>query len=571
MNRVRKAKLKLLGAIALSSTLVVSTAAVAAGGAGAFMFLKGGASVRWSDIVSVLTLISMPSSSSKLTLLFGKKPAISKPGVTKPENTAPPASGMAAVELGMNLTAPSYYSGNRAFLNLLAGSEWGLITTDHKWDVMPRDRLDSKQRLIDLRPGEKAHRTMSKPTLSYAGKSVDVICRWNGKGAVRADGPNIKNQKIASQSLTFTYVPETKEGTWLTMSKTTASDPVRDVDCREADADPKALFEPTYLSEISRYSVLRFMKWSYGGVEGNAPVSWSTRTKPTDDTIRGPDGVAIEYMIRLANEVKADPWFTIPWNADAEYVRQFAQLVKAQLDPSLTAYVELSNEVWNYVYKVTHQAAAEGKAAGLSTNDHQAMLFRYSQRTAEVMDVWSSVFAGEMHRTVRVIAIQTGPWNAKQVLGFGDTAKKVDAIATAPYFHANLQADALNTPAGVDAVFQELERNMDGVLGEAKKVKDIAAEYGIRHITYEAGQHVLGEPPVEKMAALQRDPRMAKLYTSYLTRWREQFGDLMVMFADYGEPSKYGSWGQRDYVGQPLSEAPKENAVELFRRSYVTR
>jgi hypothetical protein len=531
-----------------------------------------GAPVQWSNIFSVFLLGAMPSGSKPTVPNFGGSTVVTKPGTTTPTNNTPPAvPGLPEMKLGINLDAPVYYVQNRSFMNLLAGDGWRLINAQGQWGDMPRERLDSNQRLVDLRNGERAVRVLSAPTRSYRGETVDIICRWNGSGSVRVEGENVKNLKVSAKSLTFTYVPQTKEGMWLMITASNASDPVRNADCRETDADPNAMFEPTYLAEIGRYSTVRFMKWQYGGVEGNLPVSWATRTKPGDDVIRGSDGIAIEHMIELANQLKSNPWFSIPWNADAEYVRQFAQLVKSKLDPSLKAYVELSNEVWNYVYPVTTQARNEGKAQGLSSDEHKAMLLRYSQKTGEVMDVWSSVFAGEMNRTVRVIAIQTGPWNAEVVLGYGDTAKKVDAIATAPYFNANLESNALATPTAVDAVFRDLETTMNGVLDEAKKVKDLAAKYSIRHITYEAGQHVLGSPPLSQMEALQRDPRMANLYTKYLTRWREQFGDLIVLFHDYGGTSQYGSWGQREYVGQPLSEAPKENAVELFRRSYVTR
>ena len=41
------------------------------------------------------------------------------------------------------------------------------------------------------------------------------------------------------------------------------------------------------------------------------------------------DGVALEYMIALCNELEADPWFCIPHTATDEYVREFAKQVKA--------------------------------------------------------------------------------------------------------------------------------------------------------------------------------------------------------------------------------------------------
>ncbi|MCW2411186.1 MULTISPECIES: hypothetical protein [unclassified Sphingobium] len=575
MNRVRKTKLRLIGAMALSSTVMMGTAAVAASTASAFLLytasikLKGLNLVKWADVLSVLTLASLPSTSSGTKPSGSSTTTISTPGSATTVGTGSAVSGVPTMKLGINLTPLTTYVGNRSFMNLLDG--WRLVTAQGVWTDMPQDRLDSNKRLVDLRAGEAGIRALALPTRSLWGESVDIICRWQGTGSVSVGGEPVKNARVSGKSLTFTFVPKGGAGTWLRFANINPSDPIRNADCREVDADPNATFDPTYLAEVKRYGVLRFMKWSYGGVEGNLPVRWETRTKLGDEVVNGPDGVALEYMIQLANELKADPWFCVPWNADDEYVRKFAELVRTRLDPSLKAYVEVSNEVWNYVYPVTTQALNEGKAAGLSTNDHMAMLSRYAQKTGQVMDIWSSVFAGQMHRIVRVAAIQTGAWNANFVLSFGDTAKKVDAVAIAPYFAANLSATAFDTPADVDAVFASLSDQVADRIAESKKVKEVATTFGLRTITYEAGQHVLGSPSLEKMTALQRDPRMSKLYTTYLTKWRNEVGDLMVMFSDYGGSGKWGSWGQRDYVGQPLSMANKENAVELFRRSYITR
>ncbi|MCW2339024.1 hypothetical protein M2337_003257 [Sphingobium sp. B2D3A] len=575
MNRVRKTKLRLIGAMALSSTVMMGTAAVAASTASAFLLytasikLKGLNLVKWADVLSVLTLASLPSTSSGTKPSGSSTTTISTPGSATTVGSGSAATGVPAMKLGLNLTAPTTWMGNRSFLNLLSG--WRLSNAQGGWSDMPEDRLDANKRLIDLRPGESGIRQMALPTRSLWGESVDIICRWQGTGSVGVGGTPAKNSRVSGKTLTFTFVPQGGSTAWLRIASTSPSDPVRNADCREVDADPNATFDPTYLAEVKRYGVLRFMKWSYGGVEGNLPVRWETRAKLGDEIVAGPDGVALEYMIQLANELKADPWFCVPWNADDEYVRKFAELVRTRLDPSLKAYVEVSNEVWNYVYPVTTQALKEGKAAGLSSNDHMAMLSRYSQKTGQVMDIWSSVFAGQMQRIVRVAAVQTGAWNADFVLSFGDTAKKVDAVAIAPYFAANLSANALDTSAGVDAAFAGLANDVNDRIAESKKVKDVATKFGLRTITYEAGQHVLGSAPLDKMIALQRDARMTKLYTTYLTKWRDEVGDLMVMFADYGGGSQWGSWGQRDYVGQPLSEANKERAVELFRQSYITR
>ena len=38
-------------------------------------------------------------------------------------------------------------------------------------------------------------------------------------------------------------------------------------------------------------------------------------------------GVSLEYMVRLSNEVGADPWFSVPINATDDYIQNFVQYV----------------------------------------------------------------------------------------------------------------------------------------------------------------------------------------------------------------------------------------------------
>ena len=576
MKRVSNSKFSFrknaIGAVALSSTVLVSSVAAAASLSAAFLWLttsvssRGGALVKWRDVVSVLSL----------AVLSGSKPSwttVTKPGSTtttpKPVDSSSGVAGIPATKLGINLSAPSYYDTNRVFANLVAGDVWRFVTAAGQWQDMPTERMNANLEVVDLRPGERIVRSLGKPNKVYRGLAADIICRWQGSAKMEFIGSPVKNLRVSARSLTFTYLPIMDDGVHMVIHDIVPSDPVKNLDCRETDVDQAVLFDKTYLSEIKRYSVIRFMKWTQS-VESNEAVTWAARTRPEQAVFRGPQGITLEYMIELANQTGSDPWFAIPWNADDEYVRKFAEMVRDKLNPSLKAYVEVSNEVWNFGYQVSHQAQSEGLARGLSSNGYEALLRRYAQKTGEVMDVWSSVFAGQMHRIVRVAATQHGPGTAEAVLSFGDTAKKVDALATAPYIGAEPMAPGTVTnAASLDQYFRFLEARLPELMTKTRETKAVAKRFGVRYITYEAGQHVTSPNDVPQLARIQSDPRMGNLYTTYLTAWKDQIGDLMVLFSDYGGSSKYGAWGQKDYVGQPLSEAPKENAVELFRQSYV--
>lgn len=566
---------------AIGSTSAMGTLMIASGASGAVLFLTMlGSAVGSSSTVGWLQPISStgnfgtvrPSTSPTPTPTPTPPPTtVTQPG-TGPTSPLPGGAGPRAMKLGVNLEIPIYYGGARVFSNLILQSPWWLVSTGGSWTETIPGRLDRNQNLIKLAAGESAVRVISPPTQALLGKSVPIVCRWSGRAKVWTDGSVVRDVKMSANSLTFTFVPNGDQSGYFKISDLDAGNPIRNIDCRETSADPQAVYDPAFVQTMSQYNTLRFVKWQ-PAVEANKAVTWAGRALPTANSYISPvDGVPIERMVQLANLTKTNPWFCIPWNADAEYVRKFAEYVRDNLDPALVAYVELSNEVWNAVYPVHAQVLAEGRARNLASDYGTIVYYRHAQRTGEVMDVWKSVFASNPKRIVRVLATQNAiPWAAKTALSYKDTATKVDALATAPYFDWHFATTGTQPPA--DFFSKRLVSQMDTRLASAAENKAIAAEKGLRFIAYEGGQHVTisGGADVPMLAKLQRDARMGDLYTRYLTKWKGEFGDLMVLFSGWGPISTYGAWGMQEYLGQPLSAAPKAQAVDAFRRSHVTK
>lgn len=478
--------------------------------------------------------------------------------------TTPTPAPLRKMKLGINLEPGAYYGGNRIYANLAADA-WRVSSAS---GAPVESYFDANRNVVKVQTGDTVHRMILRPTANYLRKSVDIVCRWDGVGKVEMlSQPSIRNLTIGTNILRYTQIYTTSGHLWQIMylRSVDASNPLRNLDCRESTADRTTLFDPTYVAGVKRYSTVRFMDWQ--SMNGNKPVTWATRTTPAMGQVIGVnDGHAIEHMIALANEAKVNPWFCIPWNADDDYVRRFAELVRDTLDPNLVAHVELANEVWNWSFSVTSQARDEGVAKNLSADTNVAMLYRYAEKTAHVMDIWKDVFAGKEKRLVRILAAQSdNPWSGNMMLNFRDTPAHIDALATAPYFGGDLKAYT-KTSSDPAAMFAALKVKLDSVMGQALQNKQNAANKGLRYIAYEAGQHWVGED-VALLTRLERDPRMGQLYTYYMSRWNNEVGDLMVLFNDYGSISKFGAWGAAEYIGQPLTEAPKAKAIQLFLAS----
>jgi len=464
-----------------------------------------------------------------------------------------PAMAVPPTTIGVSLSAPVYYVKARALANLAAGASWG--ASDHR--PITSSDVDKDGNLKRIPDGVTLYRLMTFPNVSA--HTATIRCSWKGNGVFKPGGRRVQNVSQRPGAFTFTlnndHAAIQGGNVMLGISSMDPSDPIRDIDCREAEMPVGARFDPQFLDSLRGFKILRFMDWQRSN--NNAPVTWATRHLPKGIDTTNADGIAIEDMIALAKQAGTDAWFNMPWNADDDYYERFARMVHDTLPADRTVYVELANEVWNLAFPVSRQAIQEGRSSNLSSNDVLAGRYRYAEKTAHVMDIWAKVYADRRGKLVRVAACQNGSGCAKQVLGFRDTASHVDALATAPYFGNGLNKEPFTTP---DQVFERLGAEIDRATNYALEAKAVAAQYGKRYIAYEAGQSLIyRNQPLEEQ--VQRDARMYDAYKRYLETWRTKIGDTLILYNSSGSISRYGAWGLIEYIGQPLSEAPKMRAV----------
>jgi len=149
-------------------------------------------------------------------------------------------------------------------------------------------------------------------------------------------------------------------------------------------------FHPLFLQDLSQYRALRFMGM-LGTIASEQRV-WSDRPLPSNASWAVENGVPLEMAIDLANKTQAEPWLNMPVRVDDDYMQQYAQLVKGQLDDNLTVRIELGNEIWNNAYPYIIDAnwmEAQGRAtwpdAGASAFDYRLNYF--GKRTAEMCQI----------------------------------------------------------------------------------------------------------------------------------------------------------------------------------------
>lgn len=366
--------------------------------------------------------------------------------------------------------------------------------------------------------------------------------------------------------------------------------------CELFQDDPdRHRFQPRFLSNVRDYRVLRFMDWM---ATNDSPVA------EPDDYPAMSDAhwwaVPPEILAELADLIGADPWVTLPHQATDAFVNAFATALHDHLDPARTVYVEYSNEVWNQIFGQNRYAAVRGcqvyadLAAGCDGDDdpgngifcegypwptwiescYTAQRRWYSQRSVEIFDIFEAAFAGN-DRLVRVMASQTGnTWLHEEYLSWNDAWQKTDALATAPYFGGELGGDPDVAAWTLDQLLSHLET--DSVPTALGRIDDTATYLQSTHpeielVAYEGGQHLVGifglenDPDLNALFdAANRDPRMGRLYTTYLEGWRARGGHLFANFSNVGTWSKWGRFTLLEYQHQDPTTSPKWQALHDF-------
>lgn len=385
----------------------------------------------------------------------------------------------------------------------------------------------------------------------------------------------------------------------------------RQYESADLAADP---FLPEFLQFCEPFHALRFMDWAT--TNNSYEREWANRKKPTFYTMVGAGGdyfgifgkpashtdrmlsggVAIEVMLDLCNRLKKDAWLCVPHLATDEYIREYAKLVKAKLNPSLKVYLEYSNEVWNWQFqqaqwmirdryagetieakgfnpwggKTPEFTLGDGTVASEGGSDHPERIGALFRRC---FAIWEEVFDGpDRARLVRVAASQAGWLDvAKRTLKYTMENGGCDAFSVTGYFGPNDAIYEKWESSGASLTADDVIADMDQIITSAESdvetLSGAAREYGVRFIVYEGGQHIQpkGQNETAYMPALkdaQTHPKIYDLYMKNFAMLARHGCDLFAVFASVSEQgSRWGSWGHIEYYGQPLEEAPKMRAV----------
>lgn len=478
--------------------------------------------------------------------------------------------------LGLGLAGVADWSSEQPFLDHMKSARPWVASTPEQWGAWDNGRLAAEGYLSPegwpraLPPGAARFESVVLTDLpsDARGLAGTYILSWEGDAEVQVYG---LAQQVVDDGRTIRFDFQPGDGmVVVAVSRIGLQDPLRSMTLVRADRRPLlengAVFNPDFLARVRDFRAVRFMDWMM--TNGSTQVAWEDRPR-LEDASWMMRGVPVEVMVQLANEIGADPWFTLPHMADDTYVTAFATYVRDHLDPRLKVHAEWSNEVWNFLFPQAQWAEEQARARWDVPDGGDAWMQFAGLRAAEVADLWADVFGtAAEERLVRIVAVHTGWLGLEEPLlqaplavaeGRAPPVESFDAYAVTGYFGhsagAEEMAPRLRASMEDGSVLEEVTALARADIDELRERlwpyhAEVARENGLQLVAYEGGTHMVGLGPetqgdqmTELYTAYNYSPQIGELYRQLLEAWREVGGGLFMHFASVARPSVHGSWG----------------------------
>lgn len=396
----------------------------------------------------------------------------------------------------------------------------------------------------------------------------DWDIRWDGTGTVSAQFSCPYTSSSANQMVV--NLTPSSGGVLVKIEASDPTDPVRNIRMVRAAQVEKSKHFPwrdRFLERIrlgSRARLLNPQRINYSLL-----TDWANRarlgTYSWTSYERG--GWPVEVQVHLANEAKRDAWIHIPHGANDAYVTALAEYIKANLDPRLKWWVELSNEPWNDTFQsepiTGHLGQAlyfrqQGAAAGLDVGGTQPFTGQakyFGRRVRQVMQIVAGVFAGQMDRVERVYSgwlnNSAGWFWTETGLQFEDCYQNVEWACAAPY--PGNQVGPLGSMTA-DQMLAGVRADMAPTFKDMRLFRERLATYGIKPVGYEGSQGLAGSGLTKAQSAVlftaQKTAEMRRLTrdlhgeTQY--RWPDGRATIYSLQSKWASGQAFGHWQGED-------------------------
>jgi len=392
----------------------------------------------------------------------------------------------------------------------------------------------------------------------------------NGTGKIRFW--NIVNLTISCPIDTFIYIDNsTANDLFLEIEESNVNNHINEINFimpSHANSYLSQPFHPELIKFTNNFQTVRFMDKMR--TNETVIINWEDRSTTTDFTQALNNGIAYEYIIEYCNANKVNPWICIPHQATDQFIINFAQLFRDNLDSDLKVYVEYSNEVWNSIFPANTYVNNMGANLGYSGNPWEQGWKYYAKRCADIFSIFENEYT-DNNRFVKVISSQAAnDWLSNQILiHFNDPIYNpnqitADAFAIAPYFGGGIADDIGNAnlinSITVANIIDSLTNSMNQSFSWIDNQNTVANNHNLDLIAYEGGQHLVtynynnDNYFVSLLADVNRHPDMENLYCQMFDYWYSKSNTgLFCNFSSHGNWGTYGYWGVKENYSDTLS------------------
>ena len=344
-------------------------------------------------------------------------------------------------------------------------------------------------------------------------------------------------------------------------------------------------FSQAFIDDMKKFSHIRFM--DIININFNAIVNWNDRIQANNPNQRNvyhgtvgeivnTDVLSYEWAIYLCNITDKDMWINIPANANENYVRQLATLIKNNLKPGLKVYLENSNETWNSSFPAWkdygHRAFDLGLSSSNTGNKNDSEFHKGSHKymvykTVRVFEWFNDTF-GNPDRVYDVLAGQAGLSTSPAINvsqdhldALKDTTVypnnvRINPNGTMPEFYALAPYFDLDGEDESEDGYTRMKRSIDKILITTQAHYNIWQPEGISFITYEGGIHMHDA----LRDTYSRDKGIYNAYMYYIDQLAPYYSSFTHYSYVFGN-TNINNFGATDFVGQPLSDAPRLKAL----------
>ena len=491
-------------------------------------------------------------------------------GVILPDRTVPPPDPKrprlnATSPLGTNLVRLTPTSRDRVFVDLFKLATPWVSVGKSKWDDGRPIDIDSNGWVTRLLPRQFVAAQMS------AFEGGRFVANYDGLGIIKVQGKGTK--VLSDQPGRLEFTATAKSTITIIMTALNPANPLRNLrvlPIEYADYGPEKPFHPKFLKAARRFSTVRFAGWTRAA--SNPVVEWKDRATTQSARQSGDKGAAYEYMVQLANELRAELWLTIPARASDAHVEELARFIRVNLEPELRVHIEYGDRMTTPDTPGFEYAAAQGKERDFANDSKTAALMFYARRSQEVFALFQKNFE-DSSRLVRVIAGSSrSPDDLEAMLSFQSTDAQTDVLAVDVLLGEGIRTADWQTQVrrnDVPWLLDQIEQQaLPALLERVRGARKVAQAHGLRLAAYTSGLALRSTSKArdslveERLTEANRHPRVEALYAALLDGWRTNGGELLSHAA---LASRYGKGGRLGAVESVSAlETPKFKALTSF-------